>query len=156
MTGRGRLILVGVLASLALAGCAKVAPNKPVDDASFPHRYPYQPDDLYNGYTPPSPSARLLSPEERGGAAAGATDGETTVIIRERTTVIAPGTTATTPGAAGGMTTTTTSAASTGSEEAQPLSPTPVAPPATPVVVVPRRTVTPDGGVPYPPGYTPR
>ena len=53
----GRL-LVSVLVVVALAACAKVAPNKRPPEGAYPRQYPYESPDLYNPTYPPDSSAR--------------------------------------------------------------------------------------------------
>lgn len=92
MTGRALLVIaVGVV---LLAGCGKIAPNKPHPDG-VATRYPYEPADLYNPTYPASAEERDLARAQRAQQA----PAQTEVIVRQRVE-IAPGQVQTAPSGA--------------------------------------------------------
>ncbi|MCF8480471.1 MAG: hypothetical protein K9H25_08575 [Rhodospirillum sp.] len=118
---RVSLLVSLTLATALLAGCGKMAPNKPFEGEDlYPMRYPYEPSDLYSNYYPKDPTLRSLSRTERDQREAKEKAANTEVIVRQRVqtapgqvmnapagsviTANPPGVTTTTPG----VTTTTT------------------------------------------------
>jgi hypothetical protein len=135
------VLALAVTAGL-LAGCGKVAPNRPFEGEDvYPLRYPYEPSDLYDRYYAPDPTFRSLSKEERRQREAQSQ--ETEVIVRQRIQTGA-GTVQAPPGAV---------------IQAVPQTPIPATPaapavaPSTPVA--PRSPASISNGAGYPEGYRP-
>jgi hypothetical protein len=131
------------LTTVFLAGCGKVAPNKPFEgEGVYPMRYPYEPSDLYAPYYPKDPALRSLSRAERDQREAEENASNTEVIVRQRVET-APGQVMTAP--AGSVITANPSGVTTRTVPTRPAPSTPAPSYAAPTT----------SGTAYPDGYKP-